>query len=164
VAEAEAARLALDRMELARRAGDPPYVALTLADHDPSGLQAVTPIRLANGAALRGWQAREAAGRLRVVTWWEVAGPLAPGDYHVFNHLRAADRPEPIAIQDAPASSPAWRPGDRVLVWVDFEPPAAGPLFVEVGMYTWPDITRVAVLDRAGDPLAPIRLGPLAWP
>ena len=164
VAEAESAGLASERMELPRRAGDPPYVALTLSDRDPGGLQAMAPVRLANGAVLRGWQTRGAAGRLRVVTWWEVAGPIAPGDYHVFNHLRAAGAPDPIAIQDAPASSPAWRVGDRMLVWADLDPPAAGPLFVDVGMYTWPDIARVAALDRAGDPLAPIRLGPLEWP
>jgi len=63
-----------------------------------------------------------------------------------------------------PLSSHAWQEGDILVTWVDFEPPAeAGPFWVDVGMYTWPEIRRIPVLNRSDDPLAPIRLGPLEW-
>lgn len=165
VDEAASAGLVLDRVDLPRRAGDPPYVALLLSGGAPRGFETATPVRLANGAELRGWRAGEVGGRLRVATLWEIVGPIESGDYHVFNHLRTLEAADPVAIQDAPASSPAWRAGDRVIVWADFDrPEGAGPFFVDVGMYSWPDIARVPALDHAGDPLAPIRLGPLTPP
>ena len=165
VDEAASAGLVLDRVDLPRRAGDPPYVALLLSGGAPRGFETATPVRLANGAELRGWRAGEVGGRLRVATLWEIVGPIESGDYHVFNHLRTPEAADPVAIQDAPASSPEWRAGDRVIVWADFDrPEGAGPFFVDVGMYSWPDIARVPALDHAGDPLAPIRLGPLTPP
>jgi len=41
---------------------------------------------------------------------------------------------------------------------VTFPEAPAAALQVDVGMYTWPEVARVPVLDRPGDPLAPIRL------
>ena len=163
--EAQASQLVGEVRVFPRREGEPPYLALTVERTDPSGFQTIEPLTLANGAQLQGWRARSVNGRLRVTTWWKMVGPLAPGRYHQFNHLRSAQHleagTEPLAGQDVPLSSHAWQVGDTLVTWADFDRPAeAGPLWVDVGMYTWPEIERSPVLDRPGDPLAPIRLGP----
>jgi hypothetical protein len=126
-------------------------------------------LRLGNGAQLCGWRVKVVNGRLHVTTCWKIAGPLIPGRYHQFNHLRPAQRlepgAEPLAVHDVPLSSHAWQQGDTLMTWADFDPPTeAGPFWVDVGMYTWPEIQRSPVLDRPGDPSSPIRLGPFERP
>jgi hypothetical protein len=164
--EAQASQLDAETKTLPRREGEPPYVALTVKDAEPSGFRPVEPPpTLANGAQLRGWRAREVDHKLRVTTWWELVGPVEPGRYHQFNHLHTAETltagAEPLAGHDVPLSSGAWRAGDTLITWADFDlPDQQGPLWIDVGMYTWPEVQRVPVLDRPGDPLAPIRLGP----
>jgi hypothetical protein len=148
-----------------RRQGEPPYVALTIEGANLSGFQPVEPLTLANGAQLQGWRVRSVDGRLRITTWWKLVGPLVPGRYHQFNHLHSAQSieqgTEPLAGHDVPLSSHAWQVGDALVTWADFDRPAeTGPFWMDVGMYTWPEIQRSPVLDRPGDPLAPIRLGP----
>jgi len=167
--EAQASNLNGEMQEFPRREGEPPYVALTVERTNLSGFQPIEPLTLANGAQLRGWGARSAGGRLRVTTWWKLVGPLVPGRYHQFNHLRSAQHLEPgtdpLAVHDVPLSSHAWQEGDTLVTWADFDPPAeAGPFWMDMGMYTWPEIQRSPVLDRPGDPLSPIRLGPFEYP
>lgn len=158
--EIESSGLVGEFRSFPRRKGEPPYVALTLTGGQPSGFQRIEPLSLANGAQLWGWRVREIEGRMRFGTWWKLSGPLVAGDYHQFNHLYAAGVEKPI-VRDVPLSSQAWQEGDNLITWVDFERPSAeGPFWVEVGMYTWPQIQRVPVLNRKEDPLAPIRLGP----
>ena len=145
-----------------RREGEPAYVAFTAQALDASLFRPIAPQTLANGAQLIGWRARVVEGKWRVTCLWRIVGPLQPGRYHQFNHLRNAADAEPLDIQDAPASSAAWQVGDRLITWADFEPPQAlGPFWLDVGMYTYPQMERSPVLERPGDPLAPIRLGPL---
>ena len=164
--EARAAELGGEARTFPRREGEPPYLALTLEEAgDPSGFWPVEPLTLGNGAQLRGWRVRSEGDRLRIVTWWKLVGPLHPGRYHQFNHLRSAQSLEPgveaLAGHDVPLSSHTWQEGDTLITWADFDRPSeAGPLWVDVGMYTWPDVQRSPVLERPGDPLAPIRLGP----
>lgn len=164
--EAQASELTGETQMFPRREGEPPYAALTLESAAPAGFQPVAPpLTLANGAQLQGWRAQMVDGRLRVTTWWELIGPVVPGRYHQFNHLRTAETltfgAEPLTGHDVTLSSQAWREGDTLITWADFDIPAeAGPFWVDVGMYTWPEIARSPVLNRAGDPLAPIRLGP----
>ncbi len=147
--------------ELPRRQGEPPYLALTIGDVSLEGLQPVETLSLANGAQLRGWRARQTNGQLRITTCWKLVGPLSPGRYHQFNHLRSAASSNLLAIHDVPLSSQAWQVGDTLISWADFDMPTQpGPYYLDVGMYIWPEVRRVAVLGRAGDPLAPIRLGP----
>lgn len=163
--EARASGLRGEVRSFPRREGEPPYLALTLAEADPAGFQPTHPLDLASGARLRGWRVRRVGDRMRFITWWEIAAPPGPGEYHQFNHLRSADLGEPLAIHDVPLSSQAWQVGDTLLAWADFDRPGdACPLWMDVGMYTWPEIERTAVLNRSGDPLAPIRLGPFEWP
>ena len=167
--EAQASGLGGQVRAFPRREGEPPYWALTVEGADPSGFQPVEPLALANGAQLQGWRARLVGGRLRITTWWKIGELLAPGRYHQFNHLRSARRleggAEPTAGYDVPLSSHAWQAGDTLITWADFDrPDEVGPFWVDVGMYTWPEVERSAVLDRLGDPLAPIRLGPFDYP
>lgn len=146
---------------LPRRQGEPPYLALTIRDVSLEGLRPVEPLSLANGAQLQAWNARRANGQLRITTCWKLAEPPPPGRYHQFNHLRTAASSNPLSIHDVPLSSQAWQVGDTLISWADFDMPTQpGPYYLDVGMYTWPDVRRVAVVGRAGDPLAPIRLGP----
>ena len=167
--EAQASGLAGETRSLPRREGEPPYVALRVEGTNPSGFQPVEPLRLANGARLQGWRVRSVNGQLRVTTCWQLVGPLTPGRYHQFNHLRSAERlapgTDPLAGHDVPLSSHTWQEGDTLVTWADFDGPTEeGPFWVDVGMYTWPEIQRSPVLDRPGDPLAPIRLGPFERP
>jgi hypothetical protein len=148
-----------------RRSGEASYVDLVVSDVNPRHFELIEPVTLGNGVQLLGWRTRPVDSRLRLTTWWKVAGPLQPGRYHQFNHLRVDSDSEPLAIHDIALSSQSWQEGDTLITWVDFDlPQAAGPYTVDVGMYTYPDVERVPVLDRPGDPLAPIRLGPVTQP
>jgi len=149
-----------DRRQYPRRAGEPPYVSLRASHADDDGWIAIDPVRLANGAELIGWRAERRGEALRVYTRWRIINGPASVRYHQFHHLRTAPEGEPDQVHDVPISSPAWRRGDTLIVWADFPAPAASA-WVDVGMYTWPDLERSAVLDREGDPLAAIRLGPI---
>ena len=80
-----------------------------------------------------------------------------PVCYHQFNHLHPADADAPVAVQDAPLSSGAWAAGDSVLTWATFNVQTAGPHYLDVGMYTFPELVRI---PRKGGGDA-IRLGPL---
>ncbi len=146
-----------------RRSGEPPYVSSSPLGGAPTLRVVPPPIRLANGATLVSWQADWREGAMRLLTQWRIDGQdslAAEGDaeYHQFHHLRSRQDGEPDAIQDVAISSSAWRNGDTLFVWTEFANPPQEPFWVEVGMYTWPEVARVPVLDRAGDPLAPIRL------
>jgi 4-amino-4-deoxy-L-arabinose transferase-like glycosyltransferase len=168
-AELQASGLSGEVRTFPRREGEPPYVAMTIEGTSLSGFQPIEPLTLVNGAQLHGWRVRAVDGRLRVTIWWQLVGPLAQGRYHQFNHLRSAQQlepsAEPLAVHDVPLSSHTWQVGDHLVTWADFDCPAkAGPFWMEIGMYTWPEIQRSPVLERPDDPLAPIRLGPFESP
>lgn len=150
--------------ELPRREGEEPYLAMEVDGSPPPGFVPVEPVSLANGARLRGWRTSWIDSRLQVATWWEIAGPLRSDRYHQFNHLRGPGAGEPLAVRDGPVSSAAWQVGDTLITWAEFEVAGPGPYWVDVGMYTYPQVERVPVLGREGDPLAPIRLGPVEGP
>lgn len=168
--EAQSLGLNGDLLELPRREGEPPYIALRLSTIQmPDSFEQIEPVTLTNGARLDGWHIRPLDdGKMRFTTWWYIAQSAPTADYHQFNHLRDQLEGEPLAIQDAPTSSQTWQVGDTVITWVDFDlgPAEAvpGPFWLDVGMYTWPAVERSPVLDRPGDPLAPIRLGPFNQP
>jgi hypothetical protein len=99
---------------------------------------------LANGAEVLGAGADAGGWQL----WWLAPGPAAE-QYHLFAHLHAADGRR-LAQVDAPAYPPqAWRPGD--LVVSRFALPSGGAL-VRAGMYAYPSLAPVPVLDAAGSP------------
>ncbi len=152
--------------EFPRREGEPAYVAIEAQQVVLENFQAVEPVTLANGAQLIAWQTQPIHQRLRVTTLWKIIAPTPGGAYHQFHHLYHTQSPgSPPQIQDVAVSSAAWQAGDQLVVWADFDPPAsAGPWVVDVGMYLWPALERSPALDRAGDALAPIRLGPFEFP
>lgn len=144
-----------------RREGEPPFAAFTVQGVNTDLFQPVALQTLANGAQLLGWRARVLGDKWRISCLWRIVGPLVPGRYHQFNHLRISTDGDPLAIRDAPVSSAAWQVGDTLITWADFDRPAAsGSFWLDVGMYSYPQMERSAVLGRPGDPLAPIRLGP----
>ncbi len=97
------------------------------------------PRTLANGVELLGW-----AAETEWTVFWRVGYVPAAADYHFFNHSTNA--------QADGVGYPAryWRDGDRVISFFDLRP--TGP--VRVGMYEYPAVTNVPVLDAAGNPYA----------
>jgi hypothetical protein len=145
-----------------RRINDQPYWALTVGAFERNAFQPVTPVMFANGAELHGWRARMVAGHWRMSTLWHITQAGTPRRVQQFNHFYTAQQTNPLAIQDISAAAPAWRAGDWLITWVDFAPPhTAGPYFLDVGLYTLDDLQRLPTLNRPGDSLAPIRLGPI---
>jgi hypothetical protein len=101
------------------------------------------PRRLANGVELLGWES--AAGWSNRPGWvilWRVGYTPAASDYHFFNHA-ANGQADGVGFP-----SSAWRDGDLVLSYFDLRP--AGP--VRVGMYEYPAVINVPVLDEMGNP------------
>jgi hypothetical protein len=81
--------------------------------------------------------------------WWLAPGPLNSENYHVFAHLLNADG-ERVAQFDA-ATYPVrdWRAGDLV---VSYFPLGGAGVSVRAGMYAYPSLAPVAVLDANGNP------------
>jgi hypothetical protein len=114
------------------------------------------PNRLANGVTLVGYDRPvEVEGGVRWQVHWET-GAAGEADYHFFNHLMDGDGRR-VGQADA-AAYPArqWRTGDRVVSRYTVSRPgeAAGPLWMRTGMYTYPAVENVPVLDVAGNPCA----------
>lgn len=145
---------------LPRRRSEPPYLVLAVDGPDFDGFTPAPPATLANGADLRGWQVIPLAGgeQVRLITHWRIGADPLNGHYQQFNHLYLQGEAEPQEIRDVATSSRAWQPGDHLITWADFTMPAEAPAYFHVGMYTWPDLQRSPILNRDGDPLAPIRL------
>lgn len=91
--------------------------------------------------------------------------PVAVGDLHCFNHL-VDSQGNRWGQMDGPISSPAaWRSGDVLVQWFDIPispeaPP--GPYFIRLGLYIYPDIVNVQLLDEAGNPTGEfVEVGPI---
>ncbi len=130
------------------------------------------PLRWANGAQLIGYRV---AGDLRpggTLRWTLVWQPTRTPDedlyYHWFNHLLDAQGTF-RGQRDGPSVLPAyWRAGDTVLNWFEIAIPADAPpgnYRMRVGMYTYPALENVPLLDEAGRPagewaeIGPIPIG-----
>jgi len=102
-------------------------------------------------------------------TSWRVDGPPpASIDLHWFNHL--VDETGARWGQRDGAGLPVsdWRSGDTVVTWfeipisADAPPP---PYLVRTGLYTYPDVTNVPLIDAAGNPAGQfLTLGPIDAP
>ncbi len=97
---------------------------------------------------------RLAPGQTVTVTlYWQARGPVGQ-DYTTFAHL-LDDRFAMFGGHDGAPSPPtsAWLPGQMVADVHTFQVPRETPPGLyrfEVGLYTWPDLRRLAVLDPAG--------------
>lgn len=105
------------------------------------------PRLLANGVELMGWIAEPVW-----TVFWRVGYIPPAADYHFFNHAANAQ------ADGVGYPSRYWRDGDRVISFFDLET-AGQP--VRVGMYEYPSITNVPVMDAAGIPYSDaVRVGP----
>ena len=127
------------------------------------------PVRWASGVALLGydWSGEpEPGGRVRWVLYLLVESePPSGTDFHWFNHLLddAGDRQGQTDGVGFPASE--WCVGDTVAIWfdIDISPEAPPPpYFVRTGMYAYPDIVNISLLDVAGNEGGEfVELGPI---
>jgi hypothetical protein len=87
--------------------------------------------------------------------WWRAPDGGAGEDYHVFAHLLDA-KGEPVAQMDEPtAATRYWRADDTVVNYFELKAPSLGAqpgVVVQSGMYAYPSLTPVNVLDAAGNP------------
>lgn len=141
---------------------------LPAAAAPPPAIALPAPISFANRVSLMGYDAliqSEAAAAGWQIYWRPAGGPAA-ADYHFFNHL-IDGRGERVGQEDAAAfSAPQWRAGDTVISF--FRLPWTGvlrpPLTMRTGMYSYPDLVPVPVLDAAGNPAADAAELPLPAP
>ncbi len=91
------------------------------------------------------------------VVWdvfWRPADQPDAADYHLFNHLLDGGGNRVAQADGAAFGSEQWRAGDvvisRFLLPVDGLPD--GPLTMRVGMYRFPSLAAVPVLDEAANP------------
>jgi 4-amino-4-deoxy-L-arabinose transferase-like glycosyltransferase len=98
------------------------------------------PRRLANGVELLGWDSES-----RWMVIWRVGYVPPAADYHFFNQTEGAQA-------DGPGfPSRYWREDDFVISFFDLRPTDKP---VRVGMYEYPSVTNVPVMDEAGNPFS----------
>ena len=118
------------------------------------------PHTWANGAQLIGYCLEgdlKPGETLRWMLIWQPARtPAEDIYYHWFSHL-VDGAGELRAQQDGPSLLPAyWRAGDTILNWFDLQIPPDAPqdgYTMRVGMYTYPDVANVPLVDADGSPV-----------
>lgn len=113
------------------------------------------PPLLANFVRLTGHAARWGPAGLLWDVQWRTADNPDPADYHFFNHLLDGAGARAAQADAAAFSAAQWRAGD-VVVSRFLLPGAAGaapPLTMRVGMYRFPSLEAVPVLDAAANPV-----------
>jgi hypothetical protein len=111
---------------------------------------------LANWVNIFGYSGPETADPDHVWWWlhWRTAAGPSPRQTHIFNHLLDGSG-QRLAQADAPAFRPdQWRAGDVVVSQFLLPWPAEGerPFTIRTGMYYYPSIEPVPLLDVAGNP------------
>jgi len=119
------------------------------------------PPRFANGVVLLGYslpQEITLEAALEVwLAWWVQVGPPPGSDYHFFVHLLDGEGHLRSQHDSAPFPTSAWRAGDLVLSRFTVPIPTglpAGRYAVRTGLYTYPDIQGIPVVDAVGNPAA----------
>jgi 4-amino-4-deoxy-L-arabinose transferase-like glycosyltransferase len=149
---------AAENHEIPLRTGEGSYYVLALpAKARPAPDVVVDPsLLLANWVNLVGYdwpQLTEEDSAVWQVHWRSGDNP-DPSDYQFFNHLINAEG-QRISQVDAAAFDPGqWRAGDEVIGrFVMPWPEDAGELLtMRVGMYRYPSLENVPLLDEAGNP------------
>lgn len=146
--------------------GAPIYAVLALPpDAAPApAVELVPPPLLANFVRLVGHSALSETGVWDM--YWHPADNPDPADYHIFNHLLDGNGAR-VAQSDAAAFSGAqWRPGDLVVSRFVLLPdaPPDPPLTMRLGMYRFPSLESVPVLDEAANPAGDAVVLPLNTP
>lgn len=127
------------------------------------------PARWASGATLLGydWSGEpQPGGTIHWTLYWQVEGqPPAGSDVHWFNHLVDGEGARWGQADGVGYPASGWQVGDTVLTWFDIAistdaPPP--PYFIRSGMYTYPDVVNVQLIDVAGNPAGEfVELGPI---
>ncbi len=118
-----------------------------------------SPLLWANGARLIGYRVSGDLSPGGVLHWtliWQPAHtPTENTFYHWFNHLLDGEGQLRGQRDGASVLPSYWRAGDTILNWFDVAiPPDAPPgdYTMRVGMYAYPSIRNVSVLDEEGAP------------
>ena len=130
--------------------------ALPPAAAPPPAVALSAPALLANFAQIAGHdEVRFGPAGAVWDLFWRTADNPDPADYHIFNHLLDASGARVAQADGSAFAGRQWRAGDVVIsrfvlpVAVD----AAPPLTMRVGMYRFPSLESVPVLDEAANPV-----------
>ena len=119
------------------------------------GFEFESPSLFANGVTLWGYDGPEQNddGTATWQVYWRT-GTVSEADYHFFNHLMDAHGQRVSQADDAAFPAWQWQAGDTVISRFVLPWPvgAAGPLTMRTGMYTYPAIENIPLLDVAGNP------------
>ncbi len=150
------------RSEYPRSPGDVPYVVLSALDQDLVGFENINPVNVGESAKLTGYRIDTFADSLRLSLRWIVLKPPVPVDLHRFIHLYSEPDDEFIIGNDGGVSSRSWEIGDLVVTWGEFELTVIPEMYYfNVGMYSYPDLTRLNWHDAHGQSIGDIhKLGP----
>ena len=100
------------------------------------------------------------------MAWWLDGPPPTDTDYHLFAHLVDAGGKRWGQHDMAGLDSAAWQTGDLVLTRFSIETgadPPPGQYWIHLGMYTFPEVTNVLLLDEAGNPVGDLKtVGPIS--
>jgi 4-amino-4-deoxy-L-arabinose transferase-like glycosyltransferase len=152
----QAASSRIESVALREGEGEIVILALPPGDRSSAAFSFPAPSHLANGVTLLGY---DLPVELKDTILWQIhwrTGAPVDVDYHFFNHLIANDG-QRVSQADAPAfSARQWKPGDEVISRFALPKPAGlvGPLTMRTGMYIYPAVENVPVLDVAGNPCA----------
>mgnify|MGYP001338155789 FL=1 len=88
--------------------------------------------------------------------YWRPADNPDPSEFHLFNHLIDGTRTRVAQVDGAAFSGYQWRTGDVVIsrFLLPSTSEAQPPLTMRVGMYRFPSLENVPVLDEAANPTA----------
>ena len=129
--------------------------ALPPAAAPPPDVALASPALLANFVQIVGHDALRFGPEGAVWDlFWRTADNPDPADFHIFNHLLDAGE-ERVAQADAAAfAGHQWRAGDVVIsrFVLPIGPDVAPPLTMRAGMYRFPSLESVPVLDAAANP------------
>jgi 4-amino-4-deoxy-L-arabinose transferase-like glycosyltransferase len=155
-----------DATPIALRAGELRYwLFSTNAPPLTASVSLANTMPWSNGARLLAAHAEWSAAALRWQITWRVERTPPPGaDYHWFNHLLDAAGQRVAQADGVGLATRNWRAGDVISAWFDIPlTPALQPglYIMRVGMYTFPDLQNVPVVDVAGNPAADaLTIGP----
>lgn len=86
--------------------------------------------------------------------YWRPGDNPDPNDYHFFNHL-LDENGQRIGQQDAAVFAPLqWRSGDTIMSFfhLPWQVSIPGPLTMRTGVYRFPSLENVSLMDAAGNP------------
>lgn len=130
----------------------------------PAAVELRPPPLLANFTRITGHNELRAnvEGMLWDVYWLTADNP-DPADYHIFNHLIDGDGRRVAQADGAAFAGRQWRPGDVVISRFFLPlPGATEPSYaMRVGMYRFPSLESVPILDEAANPAADAVVIPL---